>query len=232
MTPEEATKPSLDQGEHRVRTFQADSLLVALVANSNLFLFSVWQLWILQWWFHGNLRVLDLEWDAREWKFFEFCLESVCMCSVSLHTCRAVDHSSPPLSLSPCFHTLFFFPYPQTQGFIAGCDLLHSLVLRRESFPTQGGGSAVGHRVDGISALSPADRGGLSWNALTWSDTHWCLLGDENTRSASRKERSSVSAAAPRTSLRSTARSRWPGPTDVLGLSSGSGLDQLREHDT
>lgn len=54
----------------------------------------------------------------ENYKVFDFCLESVraCMC-VSLQTCQAVDHSFPPLALSPSSHTIFFFSTPQTQGF-------------------------------------------------------------------------------------------------------------------
>lgn len=59
----------------------------------------------------------------ENYKVFDFCLESVraCMC-VSLQTCQAVDHSFPPLALSPRSlpHTLFFFLHSTNTGFSLG----------------------------------------------------------------------------------------------------------------
>lgn len=81
----------------------------------------------------------------ENYKVFDFCLESVraCMC-VSLQTCQAVDHSFPPLALSPSSHTIFFFsPLHKHRVFLgrpeSGLDLLYSGIMGREGFPTQGG---------------------------------------------------------------------------------------------
>lgn len=166
---------------------------------------------------------------------------------VSLRTCQAVDHSFPPLALSLCFHTQFFFFFatPQTQGFLVRPDrgLIYCTVELWE-------GRASQHKVANGSQppcwwwccfMSPADVGWFVlreklwrarlWYALSpaWRSKHWTSVKKEKTN---KERRASVSSAALRTELRLAVRSRWPGPTDVLGLSAGSAPDHLREHDT
>lgn len=167
-----------------------------------------------------------------------------CMC-VSLHTCQVVDHSFPPLALSTTplsLHTQSTNTgFPSEAG--AGLDLLYIGIMGRESFLTQGG------QWEGL----PATVLMQSWWFLHMEKSllvrivayveikntghpskpsEGQILRSHEEETPNKARRASVSSAALRTVLWLTVRSQWPGPTDVLGPSSGSGLDQLREHDT
>lgn len=179
----------------------------------------------------------------------------VCVCPTHLSSSRSLFPSTCFIPLSPTSHTIF--STPQTQAFPVRPKqgLIYCTVELWE-------GKASQHKVaDGMVCqppcwwswcfMSPADGDDLSFQGkvLTCAalicivacveiktlDVHqkpWRPNSPVTRRKRNKERRASVSSAALRTVLWLTVRSQWPGPTDVLGLSAGSGLDQQREHDT
>ncbi len=171
-----------------------------------------------------------------------------------LSSSRSLFPSTCPHSLS--LHTVF--STPQTQGFLGRPEqgLIYCTVELWEGKASQH--KVADERVCQPLCwrwwcfMSPADGDDLSssreklwcarlWYALSpvWRSKLWMTVKKPRRpnspvarRKRNKERRASVSSAALRTVLWLTVRSRWPGPTDVLGLSAGSGLDQLREHDT
>lgn len=86
----------------------------------------------------------------------DFSLERVCVCV--LHTCQAVDHSFPQLSLSHSLFTQIFFNSTNT-GVLrearAGLDLLYSGIMGRGKLPNTRWpmGGFASHFVDRGDAL-------------------------------------------------------------------------------